>query len=80
MFCQSSPKAYRKRSFLIDNDSSQTSKKAMSALSEIECNLHEIPPHSPDLNPIENVLNLVKKALEKQAIEQNITKGVIQRI
>ena len=73
-FGKAGPKAYGKRSFLMDNDPSQTSKKAMSALSEIECDLHEILPRSPDLNPIENVFNLVKKTLEKQAIERNITK------
>ncbi len=73
-FGKAGPKAYGKKSFLIDNYPSQTSKKAMLPFSEIECNLHEIQPHSPDLYPIGNVFNLVKKFLEKQAIERNITK------
>ena len=58
----------------MDNDPSQTSGKAMLALTEIESVLHEIPSRSPDLKPIENVFNLVKKILEKQGIERNITK------
>ena len=56
----------------MDNDPSQTSKKAMRALEEIECDLHGIPPRSPDLNLIENAFHLVKKRLEKDAIEQKI--------
>ena len=52
----------------------QTSKKAMLALTQIECELHRIPPRSPDINPIENVFHLVKKMLQKEAIDQNITK------
>ena len=68
------PKVCKKRLFLMDNDPSQTSKKATSALSEIESKLHEIPLCSLDQNSIENVFNLVKKTLEKQAIEQNIMK------
>ncbi len=63
-----------KRLFLMDNDPSQTSKKSLSALSDIECELHEIPPRSPDLNPIENVFHLVKKSLEREAINKNITR------
>lgn len=73
-FAKAGPKAYGQRLFLMDNDPSQTSKKAMSALTQIESELHEIPPRSPDLNPIENVFNLVKKTLEKEAIERNIAK------
>ena len=57
----------------MDNDPYQTSKKAMSALTQIKCELHRIPRHSPDINPIENILHLVQKMLQKQAIEQNIT-------
>ena len=32
-----------------------------------------IPPHSPDINPTENIFNLVDKKLESDAIEENIT-------
>ena len=72
-FGKAGPKACEKRLFLMDNDPFQTSKKAMSALTEIESKLREIPPRSPDLNPTENVFNLIKKALEKKVIEQNMT-------
>ena len=43
----------------------------MLALTQIECELHRIPPRSPDINPIENVFHLVKKMLQKEAIDQN---------
>ena len=71
-FGKAGPEAYGRRLFLMDNDPSQTSKKSLSALSDIECELHEIPPRSPDLNPIENVFHLVKKSLEREAIKKNI--------
>lgn len=32
-----------------------------------------IPPGSCDINPIENVFNLVKRELQRQAIKNNIT-------
>ena len=44
------------------------------ALTQIECELHRIAPRSPNINPIENVFHLVKKMLQKEAIDQNITK------
>ena len=34
----------------MDNDPSQRSRAATTALEEIEAELHEIPPRSPDLN------------------------------
>ena len=73
-FGKAAPKTDGKRLFVMDNDSYQTSKKAMLALTQIECELHRIPPRSPDINPIENVFHLVKKMLQKEAIDQNITK------
>ena len=71
-FGKAGPKAYRKRIFVMDNDPSQTSKKAMSAINEIECELHQIPARSPDLNPIENVFNIIKRKLENDAINKGI--------
>ena len=73
-FGKAGPKAGRKRLFVMDNDPSQTSKKAMSALKEIECELHQIPARSPDVNPIENVFHIVKTTLEKEAIDLQIRK------
>ena len=78
-FGKAGPKAYGRRLFLMDNDPCQTSKKALSALVDIECDLHRIPPRSPDLNPIENVFHLVKKKLEREAIHCNITKESFDR-
>ena len=71
-FGKSGPKAMGRRMFIMDNDPCQTSKAAMLALSEIECELHRIPPRSPDLNPIENIFHLVKNSLKKEAISLNI--------
>ena len=43
-------------------------------LAEIEGSFHEIPPRSPDLNPIENIFHLVKRYLDQEAISRNITR------
>ena len=48
-FAQAGPKTDGRRLFVLDNDPSQTSRLA---LEEIEAEFHEIPPRSPDLNPI----------------------------
>ena len=47
--------------FVMDNDPSQTSKAARKAINDSEETLFEIPPRSPDLNPIENLFHIVKK-------------------
>lgn len=71
-FARAGPKHGSRRLFVMDNDPSQTSKLAMSALREIEAELLKIPARSPDLNPIENVFHLVKTYLAKQAVRHNI--------
>ena len=38
----------------------------MSALKEIECELHQIPARSPDVNPIENVFHMLEEAIDLQ--------------
>lgn len=78
-FGKAGPKAYGRRLFVMDNDLCQTSKKALSALMGIECDFHRIPARSPDINPIENVFHLLKKNLEKEAIDCNITKESYDR-
>ena len=50
-FAKAGPKVQSKRIFVMDNDPSQTSKKAMEALHDIEAELHRLPSHSQDLNP-----------------------------
>ena len=47
--------------FVQDDDPSQNSKAAKTALAKIGAVQFSIPPRSPDLNPIENAFNLVKK-------------------
>lgn len=73
-FAKAGPKANGVRLFVMDNDPCQTSKKSISALCEIEAELHRIPPRSPDLNPIENVFHLIKKRLADEALSVKIEK------
>ena len=67
-FARAGSKQNGRRLFIMDNDPSQSSKVAMSALEEVEAELHKIPARSPDLNPIENTFHLIKKKLEQEAI------------
>ena len=64
----------RARRFLQDGDPSQNSRAAMRAIDRISAKKMGIPARSPDLNPIENVFHLVKRKLQDDAIEQQITK------
>ena len=73
-FGKAGPKTGGSRLFVMDNDPSQTSKLAMTSLSEIEAELLKIPPRSPDINPIENIFHIVKDHLNSQAITKNITR------
>lgn len=68
------PKVNGQRLLVMDNDPSQTSRRAMKALHGIEAELHRLPSRSQDLNPPENVFHFVKKRLEKEALENNITR------
>jgi hypothetical protein len=63
-----------KRLWLQDGDPSQNSAMARAAMDRANCELLEIPPRSPDLNPIENIFKLVSDALRKQAIRSQNTK------
>lgn len=60
------------RIFLQDNDPSQQSALATKAWKRLGFEQVYIPPRSPDLNPIENIFNLVKKLLHDEAIEKRI--------
>ena len=59
--------------FLQDGDPSQNTAPARAALKRVGAKLLAIPPHSPDLNPIENILNIVERILEADAIKKNIS-------
>ena len=59
--------------FVMDNDPCQNSKVAREALKDIGATLLRIPPRSPDLNPIENIFNNVKRALQEEALRKTIT-------
>ena len=59
--------------FLMDNCPCQTSAKAKKALRTIGATMRVIPARSPDLNPIENMFNVLRKRLEGEVKEKNIT-------
>ena len=65
--------------FLQDGDPSQNSRKAKNAIDAIGARKFDIPPRSPDMNPIENVFNNVKMELHKQALEQNIKHETLEQ-
>ena len=60
--------------FVQDNDLSLNSTLAKEAMAEINAHLFKIPPHSPDLNPIENVFHLASKQIRRDAKTLNIRK------
>ena len=62
------------RLWLQDGDPSQNAASVKRMLKKIKANLFSIPARSPDLNPIENLFHLIRKKLDKQAIERNIVK------
>ena len=59
--------------FLQDGDSSQNSAAAMEAWTELGCTKQDIPARSPDLNPIENMFNEMRRELKEEALSKNIT-------
>ena len=55
-----------------DGDPCQNSATVRKVISLLNCPLLKIPPRSPDLNPMENIFQLVRKQLDKDALEKNI--------
>ena len=65
--------------WLQDGDKCQNSKKAKDAMKKVHANcIQSIPPRSPDLNPIENVFNVVKADLRREAITKDITHETLE--
>ena len=58
--------------FLQDGDPSQNSCKARSAWDKIGARKFSIPTRIPDLNPIKNIFQIVKKKLHQDALEMKI--------
>ena len=64
--------APRARRILQDGCPRQNSKVSINAFDKHKIKVFKIPARSPDLNPIENLFNTVKKRLRRQALDQNI--------
>ena len=58
--------------FLQDGDPTQNSKKAKAAY-DVGCRMFSIPARSPDINPIENVFNIVRAQLTEIAMSEHIS-------
>ena len=73
------PLAFQKCKFphmkhvLMDGCPRQGSKPAKQAFISIGASYMVVPARSPDLNPIENLFHLVKRAIRKDAFAKNIT-------
>ena len=65
--------------FLQDGDPSQNSSKAQTALQDVGALLFRIPARSPDLNPIENIFNIVSAKMEWDALRKQITHGTFEQ-
>lgn len=67
------------RLWVQDGDPCQNSALAKSAMGRANATLFQIPPRSPDLNPIENLFHLVSKRLRDNALDKRITKETYQQ-
>lgn len=65
-------KKANRRLFIQDNDPSQNSGVANSALQRVNAELLKIPPRSPDLNPIEHMFKSISEDLRCQAIQNQL--------
>ena len=59
--------------FVQDDDSSQNSEAAAKEWQKRKIKILSIPLRSLDINPTENMLNLIDRKLKSDALEQNIT-------
>ena len=65
---------------LQDGDPSQNSKKARDELFKQNIRLFSISPRSPDLNPIENLFNKVRRTIKKDSLNQQLLRDYKIRI
>ena len=66
------------RMWIQDGDLSQNSAVACHVLAKINAKLLAIPPRSPDINPIEHFLHIVRKKLDQDAaLNHKIMKSVL---
>ena len=68
----------RPRLFMQDNDPSQNSALARTAWRRLGAKLVPLPPRSGDIHFIENIFHIAKMALEKDALDRNITHETFQ--
>ena len=61
-----------------DNDPSQNSASARTAWRRLGAKLVPLPPRSGDIHFIENIFHFAKMALEKDALDRNITHETFQ--
>ena len=69
----------QKKLFLQNGDPSQNSLKAKNAIFDISARMFSILSRIPDTNPIENLFHLMKKKMNRDALEQNITEESYQQ-
>jgi len=62
------------KQLIQDNDPVQNSGIAKRAFQANQIELVAIPSKSPDINVIENLFNITKAQLQKQALDKNITR------
>lgn len=68
----------RAKRLLMDGCPRQNCGKALAAISDVGGKVFSIPSRSPDLNPIENVFNLVSRQLKLDAVRMNITRETFE--
>ena len=68
----------RARRILQDGCPRQNSKEALAAMANNAIKIFKIPPRSPDLNPIENFFNTMKKRLRQQALDEKIERETFE--